>query len=148
MQQCLIYDNRSLNFFRATCGFLALAAFLTQNIWLVLITGLLFFFGAFSMKFNFLYQFYSLVSNKLLKQKSVPVRKDSGELKFVYGFTAILFLISFFLLYFEKFVNLAWSLDLLVSFLTLLASFANVCLASIMYVLFKKILKKLKNGKS
>lgn len=139
MQQCLIYDSRSLNFFRAVCGFLALAAFLFQNIWLVLITGLLFFFGFFSMKFNFLYQFYSLVSNKLLKQKSVPIQKDPGELKFVYGFTATLFLISFFLLYFGKFTNFAWGLDLLVSFLTLLASFANVCLAALMYVFFRKI---------
>ena len=142
MNQCLIYDNRSLNFFRATCGFLALFAFLIQNDWLVLVTGLLFLFGVFSMKFNFLYQFHSLVSTKLLKQKSTPVQKDSGELRFVYGFTATLFLISFFLLYFGKFVNLAWGLDLLVSFLTLLASFANICLASLMYVTFKKITNK------
>ncbi|OIO50487.1 hypothetical protein COU03_03070 [bacterium (Candidatus Gribaldobacteria) CG10_big_fil_rev_8_21_14_0_10_41_12] len=147
MQQCLIYNNRSLNFFRAICGFLALAAFLAQNIWLVLITGLLFFFGAFSMKFNFLYQLYNLVSNKL-KQKSAPIQKDSGELRFVYSFTATLFLISFFLLYLGKFVSFAWGLDLLVSFLTLLASFANFCLASLMYVFFKKIFNKQKNGES
>jgi len=142
MQQCAIYDSRSLNFFRATCGFLALAAFLFQNIWLVLITGLLFLFGLFSMKFNFLYQFYNLFSNKMLKQKIVPVEKDPGELRFVYGFTSVLFLISFFLLYYGKLVNLAWGLDLLVSFLTLLASFANICLAALMYVMFKKIFNK------
>lgn len=142
MGQCTIYDNRSLNFFRATCGFLAIFAFLFQNIWLVLITGLLFFFGVFSMKFNFLYQFHSLVSSRILKQKIEPIQKDSGELRFVYGFTAICFLISFFLLYFEKFVNFAWGLDMVVAFLTLLASFANLCLASLMYVLFKKLLGK------
>lgn len=142
MQQCSIYDNRALNFFRATCGFLALAAFLIQNIWLVLITGLLFLFGVFSMKFNFLYQFHSLVANKMLKQKFVPIQKDPGELRFVYGFTATMFLISFFLLYFGKFVTFAWGLDLLVSFLTLLASFANICLAALMYVLFKKISRR------
>jgi hypothetical protein len=142
MNQCIIYNNSSLNFFRAVCGFLALGAFLIQNQWLVLITGLLFFFGMFSMKFNFLYQFHSLVSSKLLKQKFTPIQKDSGELKFVYGFTATCFLISFFLLYFGKYVNLAWGLDLLVSFLTLLASFANLCLASLMYVMFKKIFNK------
>jgi len=142
MQQCAIYDSRSLNFFRATCGFLALAAFLFQNIWLVLITGLLFLFGIFSMKFNFLYQFYNLFSNKMLKQKIVPIEKDPGELRFVYGFTAALFLISFFLLYYGKFVSLAWGLDLLVSFLTLLASFANICLAALMYVMFKKIFNR------
>lgn len=141
MQQCLIYSNHSLNFFRAVCGFLALAAFLFHNIWLVLVVGLFFFFGAFSMKLNFLYQLYGLFSNKL-KQKLVPIQKDSGELRFVYGFTATLFLTSFFLLYFGKFVSFAWGLDLLVSFLTLLASFANFCLASLMYVLFKKIFNK------
>ncbi|MBI4836960.1 MAG: DUF4395 family protein [Candidatus Portnoybacteria bacterium] len=142
MQQCLIYNNSSLNFFRAVSGFLAMLAFLIQNNWLVLITGLLFFFGAFSVKFNFLYQFHNSVSSKLLKQKFTPIQKDSGELKFVYGFTATLFLISFFLLYFGKFVDFAWGVDLTVSFLTLLASFANICLASLMYVMFKKIFNK------
>jgi len=142
MSQCLIYNNSSLNFFRAVCGFLALIAFLIQNEWLVLITGLLFLFGVFSMKFNFLYQFHSFVSSKLLKQKFTPIQKDSGELKFVYSFTAALFLISFFLIYFGKFVDFAWGLDILVSFLTLLASFANICLASLMYAFFKKIFNK------
>lgn len=142
MQQCSIYDSRSLNFFRATCGFLALIAFLIQNIWLVLIIGLLFFFGMFSMKLNFLYQFYGLVSNKILKQKIMPIEKDPEELRFVYGFTAAMFLISFLFLYFGKFVIFAWGLDLLVSFLTLLASFANICIAALMYVLFKKIFSR------
>lgn len=142
MNQCVIYNNSSLNFFRATCGFLALLAFLIQNQWLVLITGLLFLLGFFSMKLNFLYQFHSWFFSRWLKQKSVPIQKDSGELKFVYGFTATLFLISFLFLYFGKFVNFAWGLDLVVSFLTLLASFANLCLASLMYVMFKKAFNK------
>jgi len=142
MQQCAIYDNRSLNFFRATCGFLALAGFMFQNIWLVLITGLLFLFGVFSMKLNFLYQFYGFFSKKMLKQQIEPIEKDPGEIKFVYGFTAVMFLISFALLYFEKFVTFAWGLDLLVSFLTLLASFANICAAALMYTIFKKMFVK------
>lgn len=142
MQQCSIYDNRSLNFFRAICGFLALIAFLIQNIWLVLITSLLFFLGIFSMKLNFIYQLYSLVSKNFLKQESKEIQKDPGELRFVYSFTAICFFVSFLLLYFGKFVNFAWGLDLLVSFLTLLASFANICLAALMYVSFKKIFNK------
>lgn len=142
MQQCVIYNNSSLNFFRAVAGFLALLAFLIHNSWLVLIPGLLFLFGAFSMKFNFLYQFHNSISGKLLKQDFAPIQKDSGELKFVYGFTATLFLISFLLLYLGKFVSFAWGLDLTVSFLTLLASFANICLAALMYVMFKKIFNK------
>jgi hypothetical protein len=142
MQQCVIYNNSSLNFFRAVSGFLAMLAFLIHNNWLVLVTGLLFLFGAFSMRFNFLYQFHNSVSGKLLKQEFTPIQKDSGELKFVYGFTAILFLISFLFLYLEKFVSFAWGLDLTVSFLTLLASFANICLASLMYAMFKKIFNR------
>ena len=68
--------------------------------------------------------------------------KDPGELRFVYGFTAALFLLSFGLLYYDTYSTFAWGLDLLVSFLTLLASFANICLAALMYVLFKKLIKK------
>lgn len=142
MNQCQIYDNAALNFFRAVCGFMALLAFLIQNSWLILITGLLFLLGAFSMKLNFLYQIYKFFSTKVLGQKVVPIQKDSGELKFVYSFTAVMFLASFFLIYFNKFVSFAWGLDLLVSFLTLLASFANVCVASLMYLSFKKVFNK------
>ncbi len=142
MVQCSIYDNRALNFFRACCGFLALFAFLFHNIWLVLLTSLLFFFGMFSMKLNFLYQVYTSFSKGVLKQEMLIVEKDPGELRFVYGFTAVCFLVSFLMLYFGKYVNIAWGLDLLVSFLTLLASFANICLAALMYVLYKKIFRK------
>jgi len=142
MEKCSIYDSRALNFFRATCGFLALFAFLIQNYWLVLVTGLLFLFGMFSIKFNFLYQFFGIFSDKILKQKATPIMKDPGELKFVYGFTATCFLISFFMLYFGQYPSVAWGLDLLVSFLTLLASFANICAAALMYVLFKKLFSK------
>jgi hypothetical protein len=142
MQQCSIYDNRSLNFFRAICGFLALIAFLIQNIWLILIVSILFFLGVFSTKLNFLYQAHHLLSKKLIKQKPKLIQKDPGELKFVYSFTGACFLISFLLLYFGRFVSFAWGLDLVVSFLTLLASFANLCLAALMYVSFKKIFNK------
>jgi len=143
MNQCSIYDSRSLNFFRAIGGFLPLIAFFIQNEWLVLITALLFFLGVFSMKFNILYQLYSFVSGKMMKKEIVPTQKEPGELKFVYGFTAACFFISFFLIYFEKFVSFAWWLDLVVALLTLLASFANFCLASLMYVLFKKVFVRL-----
>jgi len=141
MSQCQIYDNSSLNFFRAISGFLALIAFLIHNQWLVLITGLLFLFGVFSMKLNFFYQFHRLFLEKAMKHKFVPIQKDSGELKFVYGFTAVCFLTSFFMIYYGKFVDFAWGLNLLVALLTLLASFANLCLASLMYIVFKKAFK-------
>ena len=142
MEQCQIYDSRSLNFFRATCGFLALLAFLILNQWLVLVTAILFIFGVLSMKLNFLYQFYSLFSKKILNQAPEIIQKDSGEIKFVYGFTGIMFLISFLMIYFNWFISIGWGIDLLVSFLTLLASFTNICAAALMYVVFKKIFRK------
>jgi hypothetical protein len=83
-----------------------------------------------------------MFSNKMLKKKIVPIEKDPGELRFVYAFTATMFLVSFLLLYFNKFTTFAWGLDLLVSFLTLLASFANICLAALMYVMFKKVFNR------
>lgn len=146
MPQCAIYDNRALNFFRATCGFLALLAFLIHSIWLVFVVGLLFLLGTFSMKLNILYQLFNSFSKKVLKKSATPIGKDPGEIRFVYGFTAVMFLTSFLLLYFNKYTTFAWGLDLLVSFLTLLASFANVCLAALMYVLFKKMFKPAAHG--
>ena len=142
MRNCAIYDNKALNFFRGVCGFLALAGFLFQNMWLVLITSLLFFFGMLSMNFNFIYQFYSLFSKKVLKQKTSPIEKDPGELKFVYAFTGACFMASFLMLYSGFYVDIAWGIDLAVSFLTLLASFANVCAAALMYVIFKKVTQR------
>ncbi len=141
MPQCVIYNNNSLNFFRVVCGILALVAFLIQNQWLVLATSLLVAFGAFSIKFNILYQFHNLVLGKLLKESPKSIQKESGELKFVYGLTGSLFFIGFLFLYFGKFVSFAWILILVVSFLMFLASFTGVCVASLMYALFKKVFK-------
>ena len=141
-QNCEIYNNSSLNFFRACCGFLPLLAFLIQNSWLVLITSILFFMGAISMKLNFIYQIHNYFSMKAANKKFSTIEKDLGEIKFVYTFTGVMFLISFLMIYFGKFTNLAWGLDLAVAFLTLLASFANLCLAAMMYVLFKKAFSK------
>ena len=141
-QQCPIYNSNSLNFFRAACGVLALVAFLFKSNWLVLATGILVSFGIFSMRFNILYQFHSLVLRKLTKEEVTPIQKESGELRFVYGFTAALFFIGFLLIYFEKFAGFGWVLVLIVSFLMLLASFADICVASLMYAFFKKIFKR------
>ena len=53
-----------------------------------------------------------------------------------------LLLIGFLLLYFEKFVSFAWSLVLIVALLMFLAGFTGVCVASLMYAVFKKIFKR------
>ena len=141
MQKCLIYDS-SLRFSRATYGTLVLIAFLIHNQWLVLATSLLMVFGTFSIKFNIPYQFHALVLRKLLKDKSAPIQKESGELNFVSGMTAGLLFIGFLLLYFGKFVDFAWIFILIMALLIFLACFVGFCVATLMYVFFKKIFKK------
>lgn len=140
MKQCLIYDN-SLRFSRAIYGILGLTGFLIHNHWLVLIAGLLMVFGVFSVKLNIPYQFHYLVLGRLSKKRLKPIQKESGELNFACGMGGTLFFISFFLLHFEKFIDFAWILVLIMSLLMFLASLAGVCIASIMYAFFKKIFK-------
>ena len=137
MKQCLIYDN-SLRFSRALYGTLALIAFLIHNHWLVLITGLLMAFGAFSIKFNIPYQFHALVLRKLPKERVEPIQKESGELVFVSSMGGALFFISFLLLYFEKFVVFTWILILIIALLLLFAFLTGTCVTSLMYAVFKK----------
>ncbi len=141
MKQCSIYDN-SLRFSRATYGTLVLIAFLIQNHWLVLAISILMAFGIFSIKSNIPYQFHALVLRKLFKEKAEPIQKESGELNFVGGMTATLLFIGFLFLYFGKFVDFAWIFILIMAFLIFLACFVGFCVATLMYVFFKKIFKK------
>jgi ABC-type multidrug transport system permease subunit len=141
MRQCLIHDN-SLRFSRVTYGISTLIAFLVHNHWLVLAVSLLMAFGAFSIKLNIPYQFHALVLRKLLKERSAPIQKESGELNFVSGMTAGLLFIGFLFLYFEKFVNFAWIFILIITLLIFLACFVGFCVATLMYVFFKKIFKR------
>jgi len=140
MQQCLIYDN-SLKFSRAIAGILTLIAFLIHNHWLVLIAGILVGLRIFSVKVDILYQFHALVLRKVLKEKSGPIKKESGELNFVSGMTATLLFIGFLFLYFGKFVDFAWIFILIMALLIFLACFVGFCLATLMYIFFKKIFK-------
>ena len=141
MQQCLIYDN-SLKFSRAIAGILTLIAFLIHNHWLVLVAGILVGLRIFSVKVDILYQFHALVLRKVLKEKSGPIEKESGELNFVSGMTAALLFISFLFLYFGKFVDFAWIFILIMALLIFLACFVGFCVATLMYVFLKKIFKK------
>jgi len=138
MQQCLIVYNNAWKFSMTTYGILALLAYLIQNSWLVLIASILMIFGAISINYNFLYQFYSRVFGK----KSETIEKESGESSFIYGLTASILLIGFLLLYFGKFVSLAWILILILVFLMLLSGLTGVCVASLMYAVFKKVFKR------
>jgi len=137
MQQCLIY-NGSLRFSRATYGVLALIAFLLHNQWLVLVVSILMILGVFSLKFNIPYQVHA----KLTGKRSAPIQKELGELNFVSGMTGALLLIGFLLIYFDKFVSFAWIYILIVTLLIFLACFVGFCVATLMYVLLKKIFQK------
>ncbi|MBZ1356718.1 MAG: DUF4395 domain-containing protein [Candidatus Nealsonbacteria bacterium] len=141
MKQCLIY-NSSLRFSRAVAGILTLIAVLIHNHWLVLAASILVGLRIFSVKIDILYQFHALVLKKLLKEKSEPIQKNPEELNFVAGMTAVLLFIGFLFLYFEKFVDFAWIFILIMAFLIFLACFVGFCVATLMYVFFKKIFKR------
>lgn len=141
MQQCSIYDN-SLRFSRTIYGLLALLAFLFKCPWVVLFTGILMLIGAVLSEYNIFYQLHYWVLRKLLKDKSEPIKKEAGELIFACGMGGIFLIVGFLLLYFEKAVGFAWVLILLTSGMMLSAGIAGICMAAIMYAVFKKVIKK------
>jgi hypothetical protein len=125
-----------------TYGILVLIAFLTRSQWLLLVVGILMIIRIFSVKFDIPYQLHSLFLRKALKQKAVPSQKEEAELNFVSGMTGILIIIGFLFIYFNKFVDIAWVYILVVDLLIFLACFVGFCIATLMYILLKKILKK------
>ena len=141
MQQCSIYDS-SLRFSRATYGVLTLIAFLIHSQWLVLAVSILVILGVFSFKLNIPYQIHSLMFKKISRGNYVTIPKDRGELNFVAGATGILLFIGFLFLYFNKFVNFAWIYILVVTLMIFLACFVGFCVATLMYVFFKKVFHK------
>ena len=134
MQQCLIYNN-SLRFSRATYGLLLFIAILIHNQWLVLAVAVLTILGAFSLKLNIPYQLHVLVH----KKKTAPTPKELGELNFVAVATGILLLIGFALVYYNIFVEFAWVYLLIVDLMIFLACFVGFCVATLMYIFFKKL---------
>ena len=141
MKQCLIY-NESLRFSRAIEGSLVLIAFFLKNHWLILAVIILMVLGIFSMKLNLIYQLHAGFSKKILKRQAKFIKKESGEINFVRGATAFLLSIGFILIYLGKFVEYAWIYILIVAFLIFLACFVGFCIATLMYVFFKKLFKK------
>lgn len=140
-QTCSVYDN-SLRFSRTIYGFLALISFLFHNIWIALVTAILMFFGVISIKYNIFYQFHHKFLRALFKDKTEPIQKENQELSFACGMGATFLLAGFFVFRYFRLENLAWILVLLTSILMLLAGIVGVCTASLMYALFKKILKR------
>ncbi len=137
MQQCLIY-NDSLRFSRATYGVLVFIAILIHSHWLILAVAILTILGAISLKLNIPYQLHVLIS----KKKFPPTPKELGELNFVAGATGLLLLVGFALVYYNKFVDVAWVYLLVVDLMIFLACFVGFCVATLMYVFFKKLFSK------
>ena len=142
----MIYDS-SLKFSRATYGVLLLLAVIIKSEWLVLAIALLVIIGAFSMKLNIPYQFHALIIKKRVDGQHVPVPKESGEIRFVASATGILLLIGYALLQFNHLTTFAWVYLIVVDLMIFLACFVGFCVATLMYVLFKKLFAKPKiNG--
>ena len=78
----------------------------------------------------------------ILKKHLPPIQKESGELSFVSGMTATLLLIGYLFIHFQIHADIAWIYILVVALLIFLACFVGLCLATMMYILFKKMLKK------
>lgn len=141
MQQCLIYD-KSLRFSRAVYGFLTLFAFFIRSNWLVLAVIIMLALGAMSIKFNIPYQLHAWYLRKNGKNVPQPIQKEVAELNFVSGMTGAFLLVGFLLIYFGKFITLAWVLILITSLLIFLACFVGFCIASLTYAFYKKIFNK------
>ncbi len=141
MTKCNVYD-KSLRFSRAVYGLLALIAFLIQSPILVLITSFLMLLGSSSIKLNIPYRLHSFFIDKNLQKKEEKLIKEEGELNFACGMGGVFLLFSFFLFYFGKWINFGWGIVLMMALLMFLASFAGVCVGSLVYVIFKKIIKK------
>jgi len=136
----MLHDD-SLKFSRAVYGTLVLIAFLIHNQWLVLAASVLMLLGVFSMKLNFPYQFHIVFLKKSSNKKGAMVSKDPGEVNFVSATTAALLFVGFLFIYFDKYVDLAWIYILVVTMLIFLACFVGFCVATLMYIFFKKIFK-------
>lgn len=143
----MIYD-KSLNFARAMYGFIALLAFLIRNDWLVLLVVILMTLGTIDIRFNIFYRLHTLfLKNKNKNNGKAIVLKDYGEITFVSGTTAFLLFLGFLIVHFGhgNIVEIGWIYILIVTLLIFLAAFIGFCVATLMYILLKKIFtKKLK----
>lgn len=141
MQQCQIHDD-SLKFSRAVYAVLVLLAVIIQNQWLVLAVAILTILGAISFKLNPFYQLHVLIVKGFMGDKTLPIEKESGELSFVSGMTGLLLLVGFLWLSSGQAIDLAWVYILVVDSLIFLACLVGFCVATLMYVLLKKLFFK------
>jgi len=142
MKQVLIYHG-SIRFARTAYGVMALIAFLSSNIWILLATAILMGIGALSVdKYNLFLQIHKRILRPLIKDTSQPVYWDPWELRFACGLGTSFLLTAFFLIYSGKAINGGWILVLTLSLLMLLAGFSGICLVTMIYAGLKKVFSK------
>jgi len=140
MKECLVYED-SVRFARTGYGLLALAGMLLGNFWIILGVAVLMITGAVSsMKWNLFYQLHLLL---FPKNKFLRPTKDLREICFSCYLGASFLFLAFFLFYFCQLTTFAWVLVGMVVFLSLLAGVGGFCVGSLLYVLFKKVFKKI-----
>lgn len=141
MQQCEIHDD-SLKFSRAVYAILVLVAILMRLPWLVLAVAIMTLLGAISFNLNVFYQFHLILIKRWLEHKSAPVKKESAELKFVAAMTAILLFVGYFWVVSGQAVDAAWIYILVVDLLIFMACLLGFCVATMMYILLRKLFVK------
>lgn len=67
------------------------------------------------------------------------------ELRFSYAMAGVLIFLGFLLLHFTKYTTFAWIYILIVSFMLFVACFIGFCVATLIYVAFKKFLESARN---
>ncbi|MDD3190228.1 MAG: DUF4395 family protein [Candidatus Pacebacteria bacterium] len=146
MQQCS-FLNDSSRFSKLIYGSVILTAFLVRSKWLVLIVSVLMCLNAFSVGFSIPCRIYSFTEKYLFKRKIGPLQKEPGELRFSYAMASVLIFVGFLLLQFTKYTVFAWMYILIVAFMLFIACFIGFCVATLMYVAFKRFLESVRNNK-
>jgi hypothetical protein len=95
----------------------------------------------FSMKLRLPYRLHSFYLKKFFQERLRPIRKEPAELSFVCAMAGSPLFVSFFLLSINQFTAVAWGIVLVISLLLLMSGVVGVCVASLTYVIFKKIFK-------
>jgi len=137
-----LIDDNSLRFARTIYGFLSLAAFLSRNVWMVLIITILMALGTISNNYNIFYRLHYRFLRSFGGEKPILVERELNELRFACGLATVFLITSLVFFYSGKFVEIGWALILIVSLLMLLAGIAGLCTSSIMYAIFKRIFSK------
>ncbi|MCD5396406.1 MAG: DUF4395 family protein [Candidatus Pacebacteria bacterium] len=134
MVKCKVYEKQ-LKWARATSGILLLIAFLLKSYWAIGILGAIFLLAGISPELNLFYRIFLLMFKR---EGQEQIEREKNELRLACGLAGIFTLAGFCMLYFNVYPLLGKIFILMVIFLLLLAGFAGICVASILYALIFK----------